>query len=339
VALRQVIAMRNSGMRPDGAIDRSPTLALAAGLLGVTSIEGLAHSLVKRAMLPSGRFEAHEFGQNDHSSASAGGIVAGIGGIPGLSPQLVDPVIAAAASLVSRSGEVRGHDRNPAAGATNWAMSQLLFGLLQRAVVARRSHREITGLLVALVKRQDGSGGWPLRPGEEPSLVYTFYPALALTRARAAGFSNAAAVQESLRRATDFVEAEMVDASVMQRLLALHVVEQSRGRSGDTIDTRRLLLAQCLNGRGRLHIEDEPIFNYRQPMWHTVLWRPLLYMCVRHWAPPMGPVNAQLGGELLSTFDSRQAAWLGPSAAIDRRTGVSWHLRSRCGPSWACRPI
>jgi hypothetical protein len=38
----------------------------------------------------------------------------------------------------------------------------------------------------------------------------------------------------------------------------------------------------------------------------------------------MNPVNAQLGGELLSTFDIRQSAWLGPIAAVDRRTGVSW---------------
>lgn len=232
VTLRQVIAVRNSGMRPDGAIDRSPTLGLAAELLGVASIEHIAQSLVRRAMLSGGRFEAHEFGQNAHSSASAGGLVAGISGIPDLSPRLVDPVVVAAASLVGRNGQVRGHDRNPKAGATNWAMSQLLFGLLQRKVLARRFRREITDLLGALLERQDRSGGWPLRPGEEPALVYTFYPTLALTRVRSAGLGGDVTVRESLRLATRFVETEMslAHASVMQRILALtflsnHVVE------------------------------------------------------------------------------------------------------------------
>jgi hypothetical protein len=313
-------------MRSDGANDRSPTLGLAAELLGVASIEHLALSLTRRAMLSSGRFEAHEFGQNAHSSASAGGLAAGISGIHELPSQLVDPVVAAAASLVGRNGEVRGHDRNPASGATNWAISQLLFGLVQRETVARRFRREITKLVTTLLERQDRSGGWPLRHGEEPALAYTFYPTLALGRALSARLGDETTVRESLRLAKRFVESEMSlpHVSVMQRILALHVLDQARGQSRDSLDMRQGLLSQCVNGHGRLHIEDEPVFNSRQPMWHMVLWRPLLYLCVRTWASPMSSVNAQLGGELLSTFDSRQSAWLGPAAAVDRRTGVSW---------------
>jgi hypothetical protein len=312
-------------MRPDGAIDRSPTLELAAELLGVASIEHLADSLVRRSLLVGGRFEAHEFGQNAHSSASAGGVVAGITGIRGLSPPLVHPLAAAAASLVRRNGDVRGHDSDPASGATNWAMSQLLFGLLQRKAAVERYRREIVKLLAALLERQDRSGGWPFRPGEEPTLVYTFYSTLALTRAWSA-LGGDMTVRESLRRATRFVEAEMSlpHVSVMQRILAQRILEQSGDQRSEFVDTRRLLLSQCVDGRGRLRLEDEPVFVFRQPMWHTVLWRPLLYLCVRHWASPMSPINAQLGGELLSTFDSHQSAWLGPVAAITRRTGVSW---------------
>jgi len=277
-------------------------------------------------MLPGGRFEAHEYGQNAHSTASAGGLVAGISGIHELSPQLVDPVVAAAASLVGRNGDVRGHDRSPTAGATNWAVSQLLFGLLQREATAQTFHHKIKKLLGLLMERQDESGGWPLRPGEEPTLLYTFYPTLALIRARSAGFDGGTNTQRTLRLATQFVESESSSQrlSVTQQILALHALELSRGPTDVSIGERQRLLSMCLDGHGRLHMRDEPIFSFRQPMWHTVLWRPLLYLCVRHWGSPMSPVNAQLGRELLTTFDARQSAWLGPNAALSRRTGVSW---------------
>jgi hypothetical protein len=51
-------------------------------LLGIASAEELAVSLIERASLPGGRVEAHEFGRDQHSSASAGAVLIGMAGIP-----------------------------------------------------------------------------------------------------------------------------------------------------------------------------------------------------------------------------------------------------------------
>jgi hypothetical protein len=54
-------------------------------LLSIASAEELAMSLIERAALPGGRVESHEFGRDQHSSASAGAVLMGMAGVPSVS--------------------------------------------------------------------------------------------------------------------------------------------------------------------------------------------------------------------------------------------------------------
>ena len=70
---------------------------LAAQMLGVPSMEALAREQVRRALLPGGRVEAHEYGRKQHSSASAGGVLIGLAGSAAVSDSIVAPLVSVVA--------------------------------------------------------------------------------------------------------------------------------------------------------------------------------------------------------------------------------------------------
>lgn len=72
---------------------------IAADLLKMEGTRRLARSDLRRSMLTGGRVEAHEFGRDRHSSASAGGLI-----------------------LLCKSSEVNGK-MNTIGGATRVALS------------------------------------------------------------------------------------------------------------------------------------------------------------------------------------------------------------------------
>src|SRR6266852_549378 len=72
-----------AGGRPDDQVRRN-----VEKLLGIASAEELVTSLIERAALPGGWVESHEFGRDQHSSASAGAVLVGMAGVPSVSDML-----------------------------------------------------------------------------------------------------------------------------------------------------------------------------------------------------------------------------------------------------------
>jgi TIR domain len=72
-----------------------------------------------------------------------------------------------------------------------------------------------------------------------------------------------------------------------------------------------------------VRLVDRPVVVHRQPIWYSIIWRPLLYLAVRG-SSPTSPLQALLGHELVSTFNGGIKAWHGPSGASSAPQGVSW---------------
>src|SRR5215470_10032824 len=54
----------------------------ASKLLSISSFRNLCLSVLDRCLLDDGRFEAGRFGHEQHSSASAGAVLNGVGSVP-----------------------------------------------------------------------------------------------------------------------------------------------------------------------------------------------------------------------------------------------------------------
>lgn len=162
---------------------------LAAQMLGVPSMEALAREQVRRALLPGGRVEAHEYGRKQHSSASAGGVLIGLAGSAAVSDSIVAPLVSVVAGLVDDEGRVRSHDGDAEAGGSTWAEARVLLGLLLRPQLVS-DQAKLDALAKRLLSLRDENGGWPLRAGEPASVAFTFYPVLALMRAFGLGMNG-----------------------------------------------------------------------------------------------------------------------------------------------------
>src|ERR1043165_2426796 len=126
-----------------------------ARLLGVGSPEELARSLIERSSLTGGRVEAHEFGRDQHSSASAGAILHGMANIPVVSDDVLRPFFQRVGGLVRRSGAVAGHDADRVASTSSWSIAQVLLGL---SIAARRLHARVPHvhkMVAMLIRLQD----------------------------------------------------------------------------------------------------------------------------------------------------------------------------------------
>jgi hypothetical protein len=302
---------------------------LAAQLLGVSSIAALAQSQVARAVLPDGRVETHEYGRQQHSSASAGGVLIGLSGAYGVPDSIVAPLSALVGALIDDDGRVRSHDGDTESGDSTWAQSQILLGLLLRPHLVRKPAK-LDVLIQRLMSLRDAAGGWPLRAGESPALTFTFYPVLALSRAHHLGL-RVDGFEEALRATAGFVDSSIRSSrfSLEERLLGQFVLERISMASDHVIPVELIrqrgeLIAACWRADTGIQLQDQLITIYRQPVWHSITWRPLLYLCLRQWISPLGPIGAVLGAELVNSFDRDLAAWTGPAGSVSLGSGSSW---------------
>lgn len=299
-------------------------------LLGVSlSIDDLATGLLRRTQLSDGRIEAHEFGMNQHSSASAGGVVVGLCGTPSVSTGVVTPLVRAVCALVDDTGFLRGHDRNGEKPPQAWGMSQVLLGLSYRVKLVSHNDRSKLGALGRnLLDMQDReSGGWPLRAGDPPGLSFTFYPVLAVSSAARQGLIPESVAGSALAAAASYLLAEVVKGhgSIEEQLLAVCALARiaPAGSTDEVTALTQQVEERALEGSA-LALRDRSIVVYPQPAWHAVLWRPLLYLALRRGMSALHPLKALLGAELLRTFDRESMAWRGPADGVRSGTGVSW---------------
>jgi hypothetical protein len=170
--------LRNSWMSGAGKT-RSRAEALAAELLGVNDFRALCESVLARSMLPGQRFEADEFGRDEHSSASAGVILNGVASLPCIEPSVRDAVVDGVWSLVRNDGTLRGHDRQTNVGTTSWSLAQVLLGLSRFGSPRIRSSKPFHAAVTRLRECQDDAdGGWLLRRHDLKDVLFAFYPAL-----------------------------------------------------------------------------------------------------------------------------------------------------------------
>jgi hypothetical protein len=317
------------GNRADQVVRRQ-----VAALLGIGYADRLAASLIERAALPGGRVEAHEFGRDQHSSASAGAMLLGMASIPSISDEVLTPLFRRVAGLVRSNGTVNGHDGQHAPQ-TSWAVAQVLLGLL---VGGRRLDLRVPrlGKLVAtLVRLQDrDTGGWALRAGESPRPVFSFYASLALAHVWRSGLARSDQLARSLVGAGDYLVGclRQSTAPVEELLLtlrALTVLVRTLVGTGlcrtdlDLAGTADGLRERAYSSRHGILLRDLPVFTYAQPTWHMTLWRPLLWLAVRGQASPLAPPDALLGHELVGAFRPDVRAWRGPDEA-GAPNGASW---------------
>ncbi|HKN98231.1 MAG TPA: TIR domain-containing protein [Pseudonocardiaceae bacterium] len=306
-----------------------------ATLLGIGSPEQLAASLIERASLSGGRVESHEFGRDQHSSASAGAMLFGMAGIPLISDDVLAPFFRRVAGLVRLNGTVHGHDGQYVSSASSWSIAQVLLGLL---VGARRLDMHIPRLhrmVTTLTRLQDrDSGGWALRADELPRPAFSFYPALALARVWRSGLERSDQLARSLAGTADyFVRCLRSSTAPVEELLlalrALTIVTRALVGTGlilsdlDLTETADSLRDRACSSRHGLLLRDLPIFTYSQPFWHMTLWRPLTWLTIRGHASPLSPLDALLGHELVGAFNHDVRAWCGPGEA-NASNGASW---------------
>ncbi|HVQ89584.1 MAG TPA: toll/interleukin-1 receptor domain-containing protein [Mycobacteriales bacterium] len=299
-------------------------------LLGVRSMREVAESLLTRTRLPGGRFEAHQLGLGQHSSSAAGAVLTGLAGIPALPDALLAPVVADVGALVDDTGAVRGHDADAQAGVSSWSSAQVLLGLTTRPALAAGLEPRLVALAGRLLAVQDaGSGGWPLRVGEEAGVPFTFYPAIALARAARLDLLPPGRLAAPLARVAGYL-ADAVRAGrgpLEEQLLAVRALELLAAADRPAPPDLAALTA-TVHGRSwpvgqGLQLQDRSVVGYRQPTWNAVLWRPLLYLAVRG-GSPANPLPAQLGHELVTSYDRRIGAWRGPALRAPAAAGVSW---------------
>lgn len=155
--------MRNSWMSGTGK-SRGRAESLAAELLGVDDFRALCKSVLARCTLPRQRFEADEFGRDEHSSASAGVILNGVASLPCIEPFVRDAVVESVWRLVRDDGTLRGHDHQINVGTTSWSLAQVLLGLSRYGNPLIRSSKSFHAAVTQLLECQDNAdGGWLLR--------------------------------------------------------------------------------------------------------------------------------------------------------------------------------
>jgi hypothetical protein len=317
----------------DGSdIDRQ-SVDILCQLLDIESLDGLVTSLLQRSRFSRGSFESHEFGRREHSTASGAAVLLGISGITAISDGVIEPLVEAISDLIADDGRVRGHDHDPAGPDTSWRTAQVLLGLLTRPALTGSFKRKTLALASQLVKTQhSASGGWSLRHGEDPQLLFGFYPTIACAKARKLGALDEAGGSTVLDRASTYLARQVRDdiGSLEEQVLAVHALQVIRPLwqplnqvVPDIDDLRESVRQRAWTPSRGLTLVDRPVVVYRQPIWHAIIWRPLLYLTLRG-ASPSNPLQALLGHELVSSFDSRVKAWHGPTAASASPQGVSW---------------
>ncbi len=320
--------MRNSWMSGTGRAS-SRTEKLAADLLGVDDFRALCVSVLERCTLPRHRFEADEFGRNEHSSASAGVILNGVASLPCVEPSARQVVVESVWGLVKADGSLRGHDRQTNVGTTSWSLAQVLLGLSRFGNPLIRSSDPFRAAVRRLRECQDDvDGGWLLRKHDLKDTMFAFYPALLFVDLFRDEHWCDVAHGVLVRTRGHLMTALHGNTSLVDKVLAAHVIDKiekvvsaSNRERGEFLRHRTGLL-NALVGDASLTVTDRIVQNSVQPRWHHVTWTSALYPCTRQWGSVTAPYNVLLGDRLVREFDAGNSAWHGVQGSRGR--GRSW---------------
>jgi TIR domain-containing protein len=303
----------------------------ASKILSISSFEDACLSVLNRCMLENGRFEAGRFGHRQHSSASAGAVLNGVGSIPCLPLEVRRRTHELGYSLIAADGSLKGHDEQPHDGTTSWSLAQVLLGVAKGGRSFVESARYASGLRRLLILQNRDSGAWPLRIGDFDDVSFAFYPTLLFERLMRGGSSHAAMVRDPLHLTASYlldvassaatVRADMVLAvSALDRISSLG--ELTADQSRRHLVSKARLISSLVDEAGELQLGDKYIQNELQPRWHSVTWGPLLYACTRSWGGEQSSHNLQIADRLIGSFDSIEVGWRGPSRSAGRAS--SW---------------
>ncbi|OXM49668.1 TIR domain-containing protein [Amycolatopsis alba] len=302
---------------------------LAADLLGVDDFRALCESVLERCILPQQRFEADEFGRDEHSSASAGAVLNGVGSLPTIGPATRQALVAAIHDLIRPDGTLRGHDRQMNVGTTSWSLAQVLLGLSRFGGEDVRASTRFGAAVDRLLNCQDGEdGAWLLREGDLKDPLFAFYPSLLFVDlCRTPDWRNLA--ERVLARTRSYLATALLgNVTLVDKVLAAHVIDQVEKvlPAGEpdrrAFERRRTSLLNSLVGDSGLRIEDRIVQNNVQPRWHSVTWTGALYPCTRRWGSVTAPYNVMIGDRVIREFDAEAGAWHGVGSS--RGLGRSW---------------
>jgi hypothetical protein len=303
---------------------------LAAELLGVDDFRFLCRSVLDRCTLPHHRFEAGEFGRNQHSSASAGAILNGVGSLPCIERPARQELVRSIFGLIRPDGTLLGHDHQGNVGTTSWSLGQILAGLSRFGGPDIRSSASFRAAVIRLLGCQDKTdGSWLLREEDLKDPVFAFYPALLLMSLRHDDFWSSAANAILSRTRAYLMAILRQNSTLTDQVLAAYIIDRIDSiptsachKPDDARHLRTSLLNTLLSDSGS-RMEDRIVQNDVQPRWHAVIWTAPLYLCTRQWGMVTSPYNVMLGKRLISQFDRKNLAWHGP------------HGHSGPGTSWA----
>lgn len=316
-----------SGMVPTtGSVAR-----LATELLGVEDFSTLAESILARSRLSGNRFEAGEFGRNEHSTAAAAAVLNGVGSLPFLSTEVRSDLAASVFTLISDDGTVIGHDGEASIGTTSWSLSQVLLGLWRFGGIRERESIAFHNGILRLMRCQSADGGWQLNKGDLVDPIFALYPSLLFLRlSRDRRWTYVA--QSILDRTRPYLMSMFqpeAESTSLDKVLAMSLIERidrvtptTAARLSIVRQHKAELIGSLVNSDGELTLRDQEVRNDIQPRWHSTSWVPPLYLCTRQWGGPLAPYNLLVGGRLVSEFDADCAAWHGLPGK--RGTGRSW---------------
>lgn len=292
--------------------------SLLCDLLRIDSYPDLVTSLLKRSQLDGGRFEATRFGRGQHSSATAGAILNGLGTSRAVDRAEGLRIAEACFGLLQSDGVLRGHDESPNEGSTSWAISQVLLGLTKFPEAGFIRRPAFFAAFTRLLRlRRPGTGMWLLREGDDFSdPVFAVYPTLLcleLAKDHDHGQASRAAVRETAIWASASLQDG--DAHPLDRLLLVGLVERiawsNLGVAADSVEDVKLELIGRMNSGAAFGIESKTIHSDDQPRWHSTTWNLAVYPFVRHWGGPTTLHNMRLVLGLQRAFDPELGGWSG----------------------------
>ncbi|MFL6127253.1 TIR domain-containing protein [Actinophytocola sp.] len=295
----------------------------------MADFRALCESMLRRCMLPGQRFEADEFGRDEHSSASAGVILNGVASLPCIEPSVRDVIVKSVWSLVKDDGTLRGHDRQANVGTTSWSLAQVLLGLSRFGSPLIRSSKPFHAAMTRLREcHDDADGGWLLRRHDLKDSLFAFYPALLFAELSRDHHWRDTARDVLARTRTHLMTVLPGNTTLIDKILAAHIIDRiekvvpASSQERGEFERQRAALLNALVGDSDLLVEDRIVQNNVQPRWHHVTWTGALYPCTRHWGLVTAPYNVLIGDRLLREFDVEKGAWHGVRNSCGR--GRSW---------------
>lgn len=304
----------------------------ASELLAVRSFRDICVSVLDRCLLDDGRFEAGQFGRQQHSSASAGAVLNGVVSVPFISNQLRLQVRELGYSLLSNEGYLRGHDEQPGDGTTSWSLSQVLLGIAKHSDDHyTRSETFSRGLARLLALQNQANGSWPLRVDDIDDPSFAFYPTLLFERLTRDRGPYVEVVRKPLRLSAGYLldTTSPIAGTNIDSILALSALDRisdmgelSKQQHSRYFECKARLISNLVDNVGSLQLSDKHIQNDLQPRWHSVTWTALLYACTRRWGGLQSSHNLQIAARLIDSFDHSEMGWRGPSRSQGKAS--SW---------------